>query len=122
RAVVNFGRQVRAGELRDAPADPRSSRPREGHASAGPGGHGVSRGQQSDILNDPQRIFTGTNESGRPVDIYFRDGSCVITVAGDKTQVITSYGRVSRSRPRGQAEGTPVAPERWSDPSRWRNR
>ncbi len=45
------------------------------------------------ILNSPQRIFTGVYErSGRRVDIYYRDGTVVITDAGQRDRVVTGYG------------------------------
>jgi len=43
------------------------------------------------------------------VDIYYRDGSVVITNAGDKTSVITAYGKIDQVRP------SAVNPAQWSN-------
>ncbi len=65
------------------------------------GGHGRSKHWENaktrdvvlSILNNPARVFTGRYEgSNRAVDIYWVDGSVVVTEAGQKDVVITAYG------------------------------
>jgi hypothetical protein len=74
--------------------------------------HGFSNQAQAEILNNPERVFSGVNRNGRAVDIYYKNGDVVITEAGNKTSVITAYGRSSRGG------GTAVAPEKWAtDPA-----
>lgn len=103
----NFRRQVTPDELYNAPAPYEHGR--EGHAWDK---HMVSREVQASILNNPDRIFSGTYRgtdhiTGEPytrqVDIYFRAGqrdttnslgSVVITEAGNKRSVITAYGLI----------------------------
>ncbi|MFI1236225.1 putative T7SS-secreted protein [Nocardia salmonicida] len=103
----NFRRQVTPDELSDAPAPYEGGRP--GHAWDK---HMVSREVQASILNNPDRIFSGTYHgtnhiTGEPytrqVDIYFRAGqrdttnslgSVVITEAGNKSSVVTAYGLI----------------------------
>ncbi|MGW6421345.1 putative T7SS-secreted protein [Nocardia sp. NPDC055053] len=98
----NFRRQVTPDELHDAPAPYPGGR--DGHASEK---HHVSRAVQASILNNPDRIFSGnyqgvnhlTNQPyTRAVDIYYQNGSVVITDAGNKSSVITAYGLIDRNR------------------------
>ncbi|MEU0874304.1 putative T7SS-secreted protein [Nocardia brasiliensis] len=111
---ANFYRQVTPRDLHDAPAPYPGGR--GGHADSK---HGVKPNVQASILNNPERIFSGdyhgTNHlTGQPyirqVDVYYRNGSVVITEAGDKTSVITAYGLIDKktSRPR------PLDPEKWA--------
>jgi hypothetical protein len=70
---------------------------------------------QAELLNNPDRVFTGVNDNGRSVDVYYRNnGDVVITVAGNKEQVITAYGP---SDPDGTGSATP--PGRWADDPRY---
>ena len=105
----NFRRDVTADELHGAP--PFGDSGTAGHSRSK---HGVSNAQAAELMNDPERIFSGVNKNGRNVDIYYRNGSAVITEAGDRTSVITAYGRFS---PKGA--NSPIDPERWADPARW---
>jgi uncharacterized protein RhaS with RHS repeats len=108
----NFLRQVNENDLRDAPAwGPQG---KIGHASE----HNVPKSRQVDVLNSPERIFSGinanTHNGGRPVDVYYKDGSAVITEAGDKTSVITAYGNISKRK-----GDKPVPPSRWDGSKAW---
>ena len=64
--------------------------------------------KQAEILNDWDQFIRGTNYKGKDVDIYFKDGRIVITEAGDKTKVITAYGREFSK------DGLPVDLKRWN--------
>ncbi len=76
--------------------------------------HGVSNQVQAEILNKPDRIFSGKNSNGRDVDIYYKNGSVVITEAGNKSSVITAYGQVDAKAKTPK----PVDPGKWTnDPS-----
>ena len=68
----------------------------------------------ADLLNKPGRKFSGWNEStpSREVDIYWRDGDVAITEAGDKTSVITAYGKSSPKMPS-------FVPPKWAEDSRY---
>src|SRR5262249_27305248 len=79
---------------------------------AHPDKHNMPRPTQADVLNDWQHSFTGVNKNGRPVDVYWKDEMVVITHHGQKTHVITAYGRgfgdpehLSRWRPEGWQPG-----------------
>lgn len=61
--------------------------------------HKVSREVQAEIMNNPDRIFSGINDKGRYVDIYYKNGSAVITPFGNKERVITAYGLIDKSTP-----------------------
>jgi RHS repeat-associated protein len=92
----------------------------------------------TDIMNNPDRVFTGKNASGREVDIYYKDGAYVVTPAGRKTEVITVAGKGFydkgetpnyQKNSRGQMEkdpdkpGTPSSdanPERWGNTDNWK--
>ncbi|MCI4670781.1 MAG: DUF4157 domain-containing protein [Bacteroidia bacterium] len=89
--------RVDAGDLTNAPSF-RGGRP--GHAMEK---HGVTWRSCEEVLNAPDRVFTGFSEgTGRPVDVYWQrspipdagvnEGRVVITVRGNKNQVITAYG------------------------------
>ncbi|QBS39431.1 putative T7SS-secreted protein [Nocardia sp. CS682] len=106
----NFHRQVTPGELERAPAPYPGGN--EGHAYSK---HRVTPQVQASILNNPDRIFSGTYHgenfiTGQPytreVDVYYREGSrdpnrgsVVITEAGNKNSVITAYGLIDRRVP-----------------------
>jgi RHS repeat-associated protein len=86
--------------------DPRDLR--GGHAKSK---HGVSREAEAEILNAPDRVFSGTNDAGKRIDVYWRsDGSVAITVAGNKNQTITAYGSMSAKGPNDY-----VDPARWAE-------
>lgn len=102
----NFRQTVDPKDIKGAPDVANSGT--TGHARSK---HGVSNQVQADILNKPDRIFSGKNKNGREVDIYYKDGSVVITEAGNKRSVITSYGKVDAKAK------TPTA----VDPSKWAN-
>lgn len=117
----NFRRQVSPGELHGAPPPYPGGRP--GHAQSK---HGVSPRVQADILNNPDRVFSGhyqgtNHHTGQPytreVDVYYvagpngGHGSVVITEAGNKNSVITAYGLVD----------TRATTPRPVDPSQWAN-
>lgn len=104
----NFRERVLPGEIKGAPPVARGGTP--GHARSK---HGVSNEDISKILNDPDRIFTGTNENGREIDVYYMEGSVAITVAGEKKSVITAYGLVSKR------SGHPISPDRWASDERY---
>jgi hypothetical protein len=107
--MANFGRAVKPNEIRGAPPGPGGSRP--GHAESD---HGWSDKMQADLLNRPERIFSGINDKGREVDVYYRAEDVVITEAGKKTSVITAYGRSSRKN-----GNDPVKVKRWADNPRY---
>lgn len=69
---------------------------------------------QADLLNRPERIFSGINDKGREVDVYYRNEDVVITEAGKKTSVITAYGR---SSPKNGNDAVKV--KRWADNPRY---
>ncbi len=92
--IENLRRQVTPGELTG------------GHARSK---HGIKRNVEADLLNNPGRVFTGTNENGRRVDIYWRAGSVAITAAGDKTSTITAYGPLSN-----KGSTSYVDPDKWA--------
>jgi len=101
----NFRRQVDPREIVGAPPGPNGSP--AGHAMSK---HGVSTAKQAEILNKPERIFSGRNYNGRDVDIYYQNGSVVITEAGKKHSVITAYGRVATKN-----GNSPVDPAKWAN-------
>ena len=107
--VANFKRTVKSNEIRGAPPGPGGSRP--GHAESD---HGWTGKMQADLLNRPERIFSGINDKGREVDVYYRNEDVVITEAGKKTSVITAYGR---SSPKNGND--PVKVKRWADNPRY---
>lgn len=66
---------------------------RKGHAFDE---HGVTFQQCEPIVNNPERVFSGIYPiSGRHVDVYYGNGSVVITEHGNKNSIITAYGTVS---------------------------
>ncbi|MFL6118430.1 hypothetical protein, partial [Actinophytocola sp.] len=86
---ANFRRQLAPREVAGArEAEGVAGRP--GHAQSS---HKWTQEMQAEILNKPDNIFTGVNDNGLPVDVYYRkNGDVAITVAGSKKDVITSYG------------------------------
>jgi hypothetical protein len=107
--MANFAQTVKPNEVKPAPPGPNGSR--AGHAETE---HGWTKQMQADLLNRPERVFSGINEKGRDVDIYFRGEDVVITEAGKKTSVITAYGR---SSPKGGND--PVKVKRWAGNPRY---
>jgi hypothetical protein len=104
---ANFRRQVAPDEVVGAPAA-EGGTGQTGHARSG---HGWSERMQADLLNRPDRVFTGLNSDGRAVDIYYRNnGDVAITVAGRKEEVITAYGP---SDPDGTGSFNDVS--KWAD-------
>lgn len=85
--IANFERTVKPNEVKGAPPWGPGGRP--GHAESD---HGWTKQMQADLLNRPERFFSGLNEKGREVDVYYRAEDVVITEAGKKTSVITAYG------------------------------
>ncbi|WP_080435588.1 RHS repeat-associated core domain-containing protein [Burkholderia ubonensis] len=73
-----------------------------------PNKHGMSINDQLNILNNWEKSFTGVNENGREVDIYWKSGDVVITQRGEKNKVITAFSGVDH--------------ERWSNPDRWKKK
>jgi len=74
--------------------------------------HSMPKAKQADILNEWTQFIRATNYNGKEVDIFLKDGYVVITEAGDKTRVITSYGNEFSNN------GKSVDSRRWSF-SRW---
>jgi hypothetical protein len=69
---------------------------------------------QADLLNRHERIFSGYNDYGREVDVYYRAEDVVITEAGKKNSVITAYGISSLKN-----GNDPAKVERWADNPRY---
>jgi tRNA A-37 threonylcarbamoyl transferase component Bud32 len=84
-----FGQKTDPKDIKGAQPWPPGSKHAPGHAEAG---HAVNVEQQAEILNNPDRVFTGVNDNGRPVDIYWKGDNVVITPAGSRNEVITAYG------------------------------
>jgi hypothetical protein len=62
--------------------------------------HGVKLETCAEIMNNAERCFVGVYEkSGRHVNVFYRDGSVVITDGLDPYRVITAFGRVSGTTP-----------------------
>jgi hypothetical protein len=115
----NFGRVIAAGDI--AGAQPTLATAEAGHwASHKPRAWTSARfaGEIIDILNNPTHVFTGSNNNGRMVDVYYqgRDAAgqarsrVVITEQGQKSRVITAYGEFER----GEAGQDPVPVDRWT--------
>jgi F0F1-type ATP synthase membrane subunit b/b' len=105
----NFRETIKPSEIKGA--SPVEGSATSGHARSA---HGVSNTVQANILNEPDRIFSGRNTNGREVDIYYKDGSVAITEAGNKRSVITAYGLADTKK----KKPTAVSPEKWdNDPS-----
>jgi len=100
----NFRKQIDPNEIKGSPPAKGSATP--GHAKSK---HGTSKQVQADILNEPDRIFSGVNKKGRSVDIYYKNGDVVITEAGKKDSVITAYGKSSKKR-----GGKVLSPDKWA--------
>lgn len=65
RLIDNYRRQIKPKEVKGAqPAAPGTS---PGHAYSG---HNVKREVQAEIMNNPERVFSGLNDNKRYVDIY----------------------------------------------------
>ena len=90
RIHENYRRQIKPSEIKGA--QPASSGLPSGHADSK---HGVKVEVQATVMNTPDRIFSGINDNGRYVDIYYKDESVVITEFGNKGRVITAYGTIS---------------------------
>jgi hypothetical protein len=90
RILDNYKRKIEPKEIK-------GSQPAEGGKTSGHADpkHGVKPEVQAEIMNNPERIFSGKNKNGRYVDIYYKDGSAVITEQGNKSKVITAYGKVA---------------------------
>ncbi|MDQ3321089.1 MAG: hypothetical protein M3525_01335 [Acidobacteriota bacterium] len=90
RLIDSYRRQIKPKEIKGA-------QPVEGSKTSGHprSKHGVMPEVQADVMNKPDRIFSGINKNGRYVDIYYKDGSAVITVQGDKGHVISAYGNIT---------------------------
>jgi hypothetical protein len=80
-----------------------------GHAYSS---HLVPNEVVADIINMAQRKFVGTNRNGRDVNIFWKDGSVVITQGNDITRIITAHGLVDRRK----KVPTAVDPKKWIDP------
>lgn len=93
RLIENFRRQIKPKEIKGAPPAAPGMSP--GHANSD---HRVKPEVQSEIMNNPERIFSGKNDNGRYVDIYYKNGSAVITEQGNKGSVITAYGLVDKKK------------------------
>jgi hypothetical protein len=107
--IANFGRTVKPNEVRGAPPWGPGGRP--GHAESD---HGWTKQMQADLLNRPERFFSGINDRGREVDVYYRAEDVVITEAGTKHSVITAYGV---SSPKNGNDPAKVG--RWADNPRY---
>ena len=90
RVIDNYRRQIKPTEIKGS--QPAEGRKTSGHARSK---HDVKPEVQAEIMNNPERIFSGKNSNGRYVDIYYKNGSVVITEQGDKESVITAYGLIS---------------------------
>jgi hypothetical protein len=94
RIFDNYKRKIEPKEI--GGAQPAEGGKTPGHPRSK---HGVKPAVQAEIMNNPERIFSGKriNENGseRYVDIYYKNGSAVITEQGDKSRVITAYGKVA---------------------------
>lgn len=106
----NIYRKVTPAELKDADKFVRADgKVLDGH----PTKHSMPKTKQAEILNNWDRMFTGVNENGRPVDIFYKDGMVVITQAGDKSKVITAYGGMYSN------DKKPLPISKWTDPRKW---
>jgi hypothetical protein len=117
----NYLLQVKPGDLQPAPARPGRRPDDPGHPEGHPwpkegerGGHGMSKETYASILNSPERIFTGVNENDRDVDVYYKGDTVVITEAGNKTLLITGFGKLDG------AKKIPRDPSRWVNKSNWK--
>ena len=111
RRATNFGRTVTDFREAQPMMSVRGGVTAPGHARSkhllGP----KERTVALDILNNPERVFTGTYEkSGRAVDLYWAKDSVVITDAGQKDLVVTAYGPAIDG-PKGKV----VDPAEWAN-------
>ncbi len=101
-------------------APPRVAGARPGHARSG---HGYTDVMQAEILNNPDRVFSGVYEGEfqgapytREVDIYWRAGDVVITEAGNKRSVITAFGISDPAKiRRGERTSAVDAEQKWAN-------
>lgn len=89
--IDNYRRQIKPNEVKGARPVEGGNVP--GHANPK---HNVSKEVQAEVMNKPERIFSGKNDNGRYVDIYYKNESAVITEQGDKSRVITAYGLIDK--------------------------
>jgi hypothetical protein len=110
----NFLKKISSGELRDA-KEFNNIPGTSGHARSK---HGVKFDDPRllDTLNQPDRVFTGFSERGRPLDVYYKGGNVAFTEAGDKTSVVTAYGPMAAKN-----GNEPFRVEKLENPSGWRN-
>lgn len=91
--IDNYRRQIKPNEIKGSnPVAPNKS---PGHSYSK---HKVEPEVQTEIMNKPERVFSGKNDNGRFVDIYYKNGSVVITEQGDKGRVITAYGLIDKRK------------------------
>jgi hypothetical protein len=93
RVIDNYKRKIEPKEIKGS--QPTESIKSPGHANSG---HRVKPEVQAEIMNNPERIFSGKNKNGRYVDIYYKNGSVVITEQGNKGSVITAYGLIDKKK------------------------
>ncbi len=93
RVIDNYKRKIKPKEIKGS--QPTESIKSPGHANSG---HRVKPEVQAEIMNNPERIFSGKNKNGRYVDIYYKNGSVVITEQGNKGSVITAYGLIDKKK------------------------
>lgn len=98
RLIDNYKRKIEPKEIKGA--QPAEGSKTAGHARSK---HRVSEQVQAEIMNDPERIFSGKrinkNGSERYVDVYYKNGSAIVTEQGDKSKVITAYGLIDKRKP-----------------------
>jgi hypothetical protein len=96
RLIDNYKRKIEPKEIKGA--NPSAPGKPPGHA--GPK-HKVKPEVQAEIMNNPDRIFSGKriNKDGseRYVDIYYKNKSAVVTEQGNKGRVITAYGLIDKN-------------------------
>lgn len=96
RYIENITRQF------DNPNDIKGARPFKeggspGHARSG---HNVKPPAIAEFYKQSGvRVFSGINKWGRYVDIFYKDGTAVITEYGMKDRVITAYGKLFGDKP-----------------------
>lgn len=91
RIIENYRRQIKPTEI--SGSQPVKGGKTPGHPYSK---HLVKLEVQAGIMNKPDRIFSGYNDNGRLVDIYYKDKSVVITEFGSKERVITAYGMIDQ--------------------------
>jgi hypothetical protein len=93
RVIDNYKRKIEPKEIKGSQPTEKIKSP--GHANSG---HRVKPEVQAEIMNNAERIFSGKNKNGRYVDIYYKNGSAVITEQGNKGSVITAYGLIDKKK------------------------